>query len=72
MFILTLLLLLFFNRVVFKDRQARQGHQELPVHLEPQERLDHPGHQEGVHVDGSSVLGHTGQARMARTLVLFM
>ena len=67
-----LLLLLFFNRVVFKDRPARQGQQELPVHLEPQERLDHPGHQEGVHVDGSSVLGHTGQARMARTLVLFM
>ena len=67
-----LLSLLFFNRVVFKDRPARQGQQELPVHLEPQERLDHPGHQEGVHVDGSSVLGHTGQARMARTLVLFM
>ena len=71
MFILMLLLLLFFNRVVFKDRPARQGQQELPVHLEPQERLDHPGHQEGVHVDGSSVLGHTGQARITRTLVLF-
>ena len=65
------MLLLFFNRVVFKDRQARRGHQEPPVHPELQDHLDHPGHQEGVHVDGSSVLGRMGQARMARTLVLF-
>ena len=43
----------FFNRVVFKDSQARRGHQDC------------------VHVDGSSVLGRTGQARMARTMVLF-
>ena len=61
---------------MFKDRQARRGHQEPPVHPEPQERLDHPGHpeQEGVldpHVDGSSVLGRMGQAGMTRTPVLF-
>ena len=56
---------------MFKDRQARRGHQEPPVHPELQDHLDYPGHQEGVHVDGSSVLGRMGQARMARTLVLF-
>ena len=72
-----LMLLLSLNRFVLKDRQARRGHQEppeSPEHPEPRERLDHPD-QEGVsdpHVDGSSVLGHMGQERRARTLVLFM
>ena len=72
-----LMLLLSLNRLVFKDRQARRGHQEPPEppeHPEALERLDHP-EKEGVldpHVDGSSVLGHMGQARRARTLVLFM
>ena len=70
-----LMLLLSLNSLVLKDRQARRGHQEPPEHPEhpePRERLDH---QEGVsnpHIDGSSVLGHMGQARRTRTLVLFM